>query len=821
MKRKLQLALLGAATLFAGAASAQTDVTSTYLTNAGFDDNTSFITANLATGNGGNNSAVASWTGVKSSSGQYACTGATQYGSSYTVNSVAPPATDPDGNKSSGTTYYGCLGVSAAWGGSAYVTQATSTALAAGKYTISFVVYNGNTATGQTTATNRFGFIESGGTTHYCTETAFTASAWKTISTSFSLSEDTKGTVSVGFISGGGGSASAPKLFVDKVVLTYLGVDHTDLTTEITTATTLLKTLTNTTSDDYTRLNSTITVAQGVDDNASATMAEVTNAISKLKIAEKLVGVSDLLTNKMSSDAITSINNVTASTYFVPSTAYTASELTTIMTGITTAISTANTSIAHYSNFKYAIDNASSLTAACPSFTDLSTLISTDQTAYENETVADADMKSTIKALQSQAATSIATLQDISSYGSNLSFEDASTKVTGSTITGSGGSANVPTNWTMTATLSGWLDASVQTPSDNFVSTLDGKKYYNFWCGTITSADVNQTISGLPNGKYVITAGMMVSADAVNGNSRLGSQRIYANSTESKYLPEDEYFTLEDGAATLDYNKFITLNALTDVTDGTLKFGLRTGKESNTVGGAGWFKADNVKIYSVSPLVSYTESADNTITDATSANVILTRTLTKKRWNTICLPFALTAEQIAAQFGSDTKVAQFDSQDNSTLNFTTVTAMKANTPYLIYPDPAGPSYTITGVTVVSATPQTATFGNVSFIGTYTTKTLDAGNYFISDNKFYEVGTGSTVTVKPFRAYFTFTEGGSAKQMDISIDGETTSINSINMDDAAPASIFNLNGQKVRSNTTSTNGLQKGIYIINGKQAVVK
>lgn len=52
-------------------------------------------------------------------------------------------------------------------------------------------------------------------------------------------------------------------------------------------------------------------------------------------------------------------------------------------------------------------------------------------------------------------------------------------------------------------------------------------------------------------------------------------------------------------------------------------------------------------------------------------------------------------------------------------------------------------------------------------------------------------------------------------------GQATSIGNVNTDLITPFKIFNLNGQQVRSNATSTKGLTKGIYIINGKKVVVK
>ena len=60
---------------------------------------------------------------------------------------------------------------------------------------------------------------------------------------------------------------------------------------------------------------------------------------------------------------------------------------------------------------------------------------------------------------------------------------------------------------------------------------------------------------------------------------------------------------------------------------------------------------------------------------------------------------------------------------------------------------------------------------------------------------------------------------------ISEGNGTTAIENINTDASTNAAtsntVYNLNGQVVRTNTTSLEGLAKGIYIVNGKKYIVK
>ncbi len=195
-------AVLGVQTL-----SAQTDVTSTYLTNAGFDDESGWITGNIlqATAH-----AATNW--VATSSGDtWWYGGAVGYGSSLTINSVTAPATNPEG-----VVEGGALGLSAGWGCIMKYTQEVT--LPAGVYTLSYKAYNANTAATQ--ANNYIGFISSS-VTAYGKTTSFTANTWVEESVSFVLTTETQGNISVGIGAISGGSGSNAKLFVDGVTLTH------------------------------------------------------------------------------------------------------------------------------------------------------------------------------------------------------------------------------------------------------------------------------------------------------------------------------------------------------------------------------------------------------------------------------------------------------------------------------------------------------------------------------------------------------------------------------------------------------------------------
>jgi len=199
--------------------NAQTDVTSTYLDNAGFDNCESYVSTGVCTyakdvaGNSADGSslmAVTSWTAGES--GDAKAGGAFSFGSDawLTGTSFKVPATNSD-DKAEG----GALGLGGCWDGNAYYTQDLKKNLPAGTYTIEIKGYNAGTATAFGTQT--FGIKESDGkTTHYVT-TTWTAGQWTTATVSFELKAETAATFYVGATGVAGGSAKSAKLFIDYV----------------------------------------------------------------------------------------------------------------------------------------------------------------------------------------------------------------------------------------------------------------------------------------------------------------------------------------------------------------------------------------------------------------------------------------------------------------------------------------------------------------------------------------------------------------------------------------------------------------------------
>lgn len=211
------------------------------------------------------------------------------------------------------------------------------------------------------------------------------------------------------------------------------------------------------------------------------------------------------------------------------------------------------------------------------------------------------------------------------------------------------------------------------------------------------------------------------------------------------------------------------------------------------------------------------------------ANVTLKRKLGEK-WNTIVLPFALTEKQVKEMFGEGAKVAAYKGStgngEHVTLNFEEQTSMEANTPYMIKPG-TNASKKVNGVVLESASglKKVEDANNrITFVGNYTTgQTLQQNSFFISNNVFYRASGQEKMNA--YRATFqvpsTMTEAKTLNTVFVGDGGSVTAIDDVHVSPQGSFDVYHINGMLVKKNAIDLNGLDKGIYIINGKKYVVK
>lgn len=234
----------------------------------------------------------------------------------------------------------------------------------------------------------------------------------------------------------------------------------------------------------------------------------------------------------------------------------------------------------------------------------------------------------------------------------------------------------------------------------------------------------------------------------------------------------------------------------------------------------------NIRVYVEYPNVKtfeYNENEANNIEVWENSDITLNRTLVADKWNTLCVPFAISEEEIKANFGEGTLVEKLDAVNGNTVNFADATSIEAGVPYLIKPTVAGTTYTFNGKDVIADAPKTEGNADVTFQGIYSLTDITNGGTVkaagvTEDGKVLFVNADSKT--KAFRCFFTLNDNAtiSPAMLKISIKGVETAINSIVMgnSNAADNAIYNLQGQRVNGNS-----LTKGIYIKNGKKFAVK
>ena len=264
-----KLISLAALALCMGSAWADSeDVTSTYLTNAGFDTESSWQTSNVAAGGSANCKDVDGWTG--NGGAAWSSSAAFGFGGTGQINGAAVPSTNSDGAAKGG-----CLGLSVGWSGTSLYTQTAT--LPKGVYKLTYAAYNAGT---KTQATNKIG-VTVGSTNYYGNTSSFTVGTWITESIDFELSEETSCTFSVGITAVSGGSGDNAKLLVDYIKLEKTTIDVSALTAEITKAKDVVD---NSTSDDKETINAAITAAQAIADSPES-LAQVAEAVTTLETA--------------------------------------------------------------------------------------------------------------------------------------------------------------------------------------------------------------------------------------------------------------------------------------------------------------------------------------------------------------------------------------------------------------------------------------------------------------------------------------------------------------------------------------------------------
>ena len=206
----------------------------------------------------------------------------------------------------------------------------------------------------------------------------------------------------------------------------------------------------------------------------------------------------------------------------------------------------------------------------------------------------------------------------------------------------------------------------------------------------------------------------------------------------------------------------------------------------------------------------YTDDAANGAIDfklvATSKPSISFNT-TAAGWGTVMLPFAVAALPTGVKAYT---CAEVDKVDETTLTLVEVDALEANKPYII--EGAWEATNLTGD--AQGTALTVTEGLLT--GVYDDKTVPVGSYVLLNEAngvgFYKVVEGKQPTATANRAYLTLPAAAEVKEF-FALGGSATAIRNI-VKIQQGQTIYNLAGQRM-------NNVRKGVNIIGGKKVVIK
>lgn len=225
------------------------------------------------------------------------------------------------------------------------------------------------------------------------------------------------------------------------------------------------------------------------------------------------------------------------------------------------------------------------------------------------------------------------------------------------------------------------------------------------------------------------------------------------------------------------------------------------------------------------PAVTISSGADVNV-EAGLKNVTFNRNFSAG-WNTICLPFDYSLSAFGYTEAGDyiaTAAQEFSAADENGLDFSSVSTLEANKPYLVYFSVALTSTPIYfGVKVQEPTPSAVTYGDYTFQGNYTAGFSMSGKYGVAniDGKQYIRLGGSNSKLNATGAYFTSSSTSLAQSMVLNLSGEITGIGSVSTETVSNTNgaVYNLQG--IRVSEGSLDNLPKGIYMQNGKKIYVK
>ena len=205
-------------------------------------------------------------------------------------------------------------------------------------------------------------------------------------------------------------------------------------------------------------------------------------------------------------------------------------------------------------------------------------------------------------------------------------------------------------------------------------------------------------------------------------------------------------------------------------------------------------------------------------------------------WSTLVLPFKMDQKEVEKMLGEDVELAFYKGCDlegtQYMLHFEKHKAgVLPNVPVMVYFTETKDLHEFEIANVVVKNQEPTTYDpqhNLDMVGTYGfVNPIPENDIYIGSDNNWKRSKGTT-KLQPSRAYFRNVSGDpdiGAKLMGFSIDDEPTGIMAIDDEtgtmNVTSGNIYSVDGRLVRQNATSLEGLQPGIYVVDGKKYMVK
>ena len=214
----------------------------------------------------------------------------------------------------------------------------------------------------------------------------------------------------------------------------------------------------------------------------------------------------------------------------------------------------------------------------------------------------------------------------------------------------------------------------------------------------------------------------------------------------------------------------------------------------------------------------------------TGTKAYFDRTFIEEYWSTVCLPFTVTSEQVNLLKENGVQIEALSAFDGSSITFTAVDEMLANTPYIVKCSSEMMPFAELEIANVAATEalNDVNIDNIQMKGCYTTTLLNSDDntaYYVFNAATGEfVKVGKNAKVMPFRAYIQLTADGVQPAAMRVRHGNETYIETMGERMENAVNVYTVDGRLVREGATlpqAKHGLENGVYIINHQKIVIE